>query len=518
MAEFPEIQYAQTVPGVVRQPRARLDVSTGQEEIARGLMQFGGALDEIATNIYNRESSAEYYEQKRRYDERGFALFNSASGDIAFDPETKTYSGADVDLWQQFEDDIEGELLQSKKPRVNALLGEHIDNTIVDWKDSYYKKSLGMAAKNAHATFESESGNALASGNLPEYYQQLETRLALKDITQAEYDYKVKNAVPDSVLEQSRHLIASDNADSFTIATNKLNSLDEKTLSTEQLEYRNKLLRMTEQTSKAKSDKALTEVIIQKENLKDSTPTEKANATAEMKQQLVDGGVKGDSLERWFGILDKWSGGDKDPTEEYDPSRSAEIRERVMLEPEGITDSQIMSLVGFGKEGGITSLQAQSFVDVRRGNIDQRPSLQKELHGRKQDRLKSMFDAELFGKGREAESNYNDMADKLTLYANRNKDFTKKEMDDFFAQLTAKQENKWWLKLIERIGRIGPPQDVLGQFLRSRQQEKLEKFTEQAKSAPITKSIGITTVVNGQKWILVEKGETPDKDEWEKVE
>jgi len=471
MAEFPGIQYAQEVPGVVRQPRAALDVSTGQEEIARGLMQFGGALAGIADTIHQQESAAEYSELKRQVDERGFAAYNSVTGD----------EEADVELWENFEKDLG--TLQSKRPNVQAALQGHINEVMPNWQDSFNKHSLGVRKRNAHAKFELEGGSALASGNLTEYHQQLNTRLAVKDITQAEFDFKTKNAVPDSVLEQSRHLVASDNAESFVKATNMLNSLDEKTLNTEQLEYRNKLLRMTEQTSKAKSDKALTDVIIQKENLKDATPTEKANATAQMKQQLVDGGVKGDALEKWFGILDKWSGGDKDPTEEYDPPRAAEIRERCMLEPEGITDSQIMSLVGLGKEGGITSQQAQSFVNLRRENIDQRPSLQKELHGRKQDILKGMYNAELFGKDEEAALKYNDMADRLTLYAHINKDFTKQEMDEFFEQLTAEHEKKWWLGWLKWIQ---PPQEILGQtFRRYRQQRKLEGLKGQAQTQTV---------------------------------
>ncbi len=483
MANFPEIEFTETVPGVVRQPRARLDVSTGQEEISRGLMQLGGALDEIATNIYNRESAVEYNEQKRKYDERGFTLFSSASGDIEFDPETNTYSGADVDLWGEFEKSIEGELLTSKKPRVNALLGEHINNTIIDWKESFYKQSLGMAAKNAHAKFEAESGSALASGNLQEYYQQLETRLALKDITQAEYDHKVKNAVPDSVLEQSRHLIASDNADNFTIAINKLNSLDEKTLSTEQLEYRNKLLRMTEQTSKAKSDEALTDVIIQKENLKDAAPTEKANATAVMKQQLVDGGVKGDALEKWFGILDKWSGGDKDPTEEYDPQTYAGVLAAVDLDPTAISDAQIYNFVGLGTEGGITSQQASSLVDLRKRNVDEIPSMSKEVHGRYQRILKGMFDAELFGEGLEGATAYAETANILTLWSNANKDATIQETEQFFAQLTAEHEKKSWLGLLKWIG---PPQEILGQlFKRHSQRRDLEELKRQAQTQTV---------------------------------
>lgn len=469
MAKFPPIQYAETVPSVVRQPRAAMDVSTGQGEIARGLMQFGGALADIADTIYQQESAAEYSELKRQVDERGFAAFNSVTGD----------EEVDVKLWENFQKDLD--TLQSKKPNVQAALQSHINEVIPNWQNNFQKRSLGVRRKNAHDKFELEGGNALASGNLQEYYQQLNTRLAVKDITQAEFDYKMENAIPDSVLEQSRHLIATDSVADLTNATNMLNSLDEKTLSTKQLEYRNKLLRMTEQTSKAKSDKALTEVIIQKENLKDATPTEKASAAVEMKQQLVSGGVSGDALEKWFGILDKWSGGDKDPTEEYNPQIYAGVLATVDLEPTTISDAQIYSLVGLGREGGITSQQAKSLVDLRKRNVDEMPSMSSEVHGRYQRILKGMYDAELFGEGLEGATTYAETANILTLWSNVNKDATIQETEQFFEQLTAENEKKSWLKMI-----LTPPIIQVGRLVTAyRQRKKLEELKGQAQTQTV---------------------------------
>ena len=469
MAKFPPIQYARTLPEVVRQPRAAMDVSTGEEAIARGLMQFGGALAGIADTIHRQESAAEYSELKRQVDEKGFAAFNSVSGD----------EDADVKVWENLQKDLA--TLQSKRPNVQAALQSHINEVMPNWKDSFDKNHLVIRKKNAHAKFELEGGSALASGNLQEYYQQLNTRLALKDITRAEFDFKMKNAIPDSVLEQSRHLIASDNAESLVNATNMLNSLDEKTLSTEQLEYRNKLLKMTEQTSKAKSDKALTDVIIQKENLTDATPTEKANATAEMKQQLVSGGVKGDALEKWFGILDKWSRGDKDPTEEYNPQIYAATLAAVDLDPTAISDTQIYSLVGLGKEGGITSQQASSLVDLRKRNVDEMPSMSKEVHGRYQRILKGMYDAELFGEGLEGATTYAETANILTLWSNANKDATIQETEQFFAQLTAEHEKKSWLKML-----FTPPIIQVGRLVSAyRQRKKLEELKGQAQTQTV---------------------------------
>lgn len=224
MAEFPGIQYAETVPEVVRMPRAAMDVSTGQEAIARGLMQFGGALAGIADDIYQQESAAEYSELKRQVDERGYATFNSVSGD----------EEADVKLWENFQKDLA--TLQSKRPNVQAALQSHINEVMPNWKDSFNKNHLAIRKKNAHAKFELEGGSALASGNLQEYYQQLNTRLALKDITQAEFDFKMKNAPNDSVLAQAHSMTLDGN---YVGADTKLSELSNP--SNEQKAYRNKI-------------------------------------------------------------------------------------------------------------------------------------------------------------------------------------------------------------------------------------------------------------------------------------
>jgi len=229
MGNFPGIQYSQTVPGVVKQPRAQMDVSTGQEEIARGLMQFGGALAGIADTIHQQESAAEYSELKRKVDEKGFAAFNSVSGD----------EEADVMLWKNFQKDLD--TLQSKRPNVQAALQSHINEVMPNWQDSFNKHSLGIRKKNAHDKFELEAGNALASGNLSEYYQQLNTRLALKDITQAEFDYLVKNAPNDSILQQMRVSLAEGQPN---IALEKSKLLKNPT--PDQLDYANKLKKMAE--------------------------------------------------------------------------------------------------------------------------------------------------------------------------------------------------------------------------------------------------------------------------------
>jgi len=246
-ANFPAIQYSQTVPGVVRQPRASMDVSTGQEAISRGLMQFGGALAGIADTIHQQESAAEYSGLKRQVDEKGYAAFNSVSGD----------EEADVKIWENFQKDLA--LLQSKRPNVQAALQGHINEVIPNWQDSFNKHSLGIRKKNAHDKFELEAGNALANGNLSEYYQQLNTRLTVKDITQAEFDFKMKNAPNDSVLGQAHSMTLDGN---YVGADNKLSELSNPT--DEQKAYRNKIAseaRVQVKEAASEANKQLTDLM-----------------------------------------------------------------------------------------------------------------------------------------------------------------------------------------------------------------------------------------------------------------
>ena len=55
------------------------------------------------------------------------------------------------------------------------------------------------------------------------------------------------------------------------------------------------------------------------------------------------------------------------------------------------------------------------------------------MHGRKQQIIKGMYEAKFFGNPAEVEASmkYNDRADKLTLYAQANKEFTKQELEGF---------------------------------------------------------------------------------------
>lgn len=247
MAKFPGIQFSQTVPEVVKQPRARLDVSTGEGEIARGLMQFGGALTGIADNIYKQESAAEYSELKRQVDERGFAAFNSVTGD----------EEADVKLWENFQKDLG--TLQSKKPNVTAGLQRHINEVMPNWKDSFDKKHLAVRKRNAHAKFDFEYKALLSKGDTEGARKILDFQLLTQDIPEPEYASKLSSMPNDSVLAQAHSMTLDGN---YVGADTKLSELSDP--SNEQKAYRNKIAseaRVQVKEAASEANKQLTDLL-----------------------------------------------------------------------------------------------------------------------------------------------------------------------------------------------------------------------------------------------------------------
>jgi len=213
MGQFPgDIEYTEATPsGRGTAVRANIDVRTGAEEMGRGFGEAGGAIFEIGQKIYDEESAAEYSELKRKFDERGFALYNSVTGDISLNPDTGEFEGADVGLWQNFENNIESELLQSKKANVNAAMRQHINENIVNLKESFFKHGLFIASKNADAKFEAEYANLLATGDLGGAYVLLNNWRAIKGRAfQEKYNALVKSAPNDSLLLQAERKMLLD--------------------------------------------------------------------------------------------------------------------------------------------------------------------------------------------------------------------------------------------------------------------------------------------------------------------
>jgi hypothetical protein len=312
---FP-IAYSEELPsGRARAVTANLDVSTGSEAIARGAIALGSSIADIATTIYNQESAAEYSEKKRQADEKGNAFYNTATGDLRLNPETGEYEGADVELWQNFKKDLG--TLQSKKPNVNAQLKKYINEISPDWQQAFYKHSLAIARQNAHDKFEFEGQNKLASGDLKGYYEQLHTRLALKDISQEKFNALTENAVVDSLLSQASRLSTSDNQDDRTRAEAILTNLPNVTdaegnkyeISTEKLVYRNQLMKAIKQLSKQNSDEVEIDIITGMDENAQKPLTEKMVLAKQYISQLKQTDISGPRYEDLYYKIKNWENG-----------------------------------------------------------------------------------------------------------------------------------------------------------------------------------------------------------------
>lgn len=522
MAEFP-IEYSRRLPsGQTTAVQAPLE--TGEYEALAGL---GAGITRIGSDLQNQKNMLEYSEGQRKIEEQVNAAMDSLTGD----------EEADAAVWENLQKDIGG--VQYKNSRVNNQLEVYRNQRMPDFQQSLNKRHESLLKKNVHDMFEAEGQTFLAKGDVVGYQDLLDRRLVSKDISPAEYDAMSKSALGDSLLQQSRDLMASDSGVDRNRAVGILSNLPDIegiNLSTEQKEYRNRLLKLAKNSSQETIDETISSVVIQKDNLRNASALEKSAAAQDMKQTLVNGGVSGDKLNQWFGILDEWAGGNEDPTEQYDPQTYAGLQAACDLSPKEISEGQIYSFVGNGKDGGITIQQAKSLAELRKRNLDETRmgSIQKELHQRYQGILKGMYRADMFGTGPDAATNYAETANKLTVFANTNPNATTTDFEDYFARLTAEKKQDGWilasgkwfgthitgLSPIRLIGYLNEVRQVANNVIPTfeRQREIRQRIQSESLQRMQQREVGRVVTVKGQQWRIVRKGETPDQDVYERVE
>jgi hypothetical protein len=513
MANF-EPEYSKAVgPGKSGGVRASLSVDTGESGIGQAVMFLGKEMQDAYRDVRNAEEKVELSAAQRKIKEHIIAAQNSVSGD----------DEADAELWAEAEKNISA--VSSKSSRVNAGLQMYRDTHMPTAKDSFTKLHIGAKAKNVHDQFKAEGQTLLANGDLVLYQELLDSRLEAKDITPEAHKALSESALGDSLLQQARDLTASDKAEDRQRAImilNNMTKLDQVKLSTVQKEYQQKLLGLAKKTSKENSDATIAEVVVQMDNLRGKPALEREAAAQEMKQTLINGGVTGDSLKQYFGMVNDWSQGDVDPTQRTDPAILAKVREKIQRFPETISEDQLYAMVG----NGISSKDALTLAKARENNIDKLPAMQREISGRRQDQLKALFNA-----GKLDIETYNDLANRLTVYTNQNKDFTPSEMDEFYTGLVnGETKGKWyisagsWLPGFSYFKAMG---------VASRGKKTLADVDESiARVTRIRERIMTERVINkqmrrvgaerpdrkGNMWRLVEIGETPIDDVYERVE
>jgi hypothetical protein len=249
MAEFP-IGYSTATPsGKAQQVPYRMDVSTGAEYIERGIGAVGGALAGIAQKISQQEQVVDFSAKKRQIDEAGLAAHNAATGD----------EEADRKLWEKFIQDSQVIAGQSKWNNVNTRLQAHLNEVMPEWRDAFDKKGLVVRQKSAKAQLDVNSQKQLESGDLFNYYVDLQNALIVGLIPQEEYDSKIENAEKDSTLAQSRIDIGNGR---YQDAINKLSPEFRKKLSGKQLDYADDLQRMAQETLKKSGNNTVKSIIL----------------------------------------------------------------------------------------------------------------------------------------------------------------------------------------------------------------------------------------------------------------
>jgi hypothetical protein len=260
MAKFP-IQYSETIPKEVSGSfgsSGGVELAEAQARQGAAIAEFGGRLVNFALQIQKQEDAAEYSAAKRQIDEAYFAGFNSIIGD---DPQTPDdmLGPKDEERWQKVGETIEQYKSNRMFSNVNNMLEEYKNEVTPEWRNNYIKRALSIRRSNVKDKFNLESENLLASGNLEGYYKMLNTRLALQDITQAEFDFKVANAKNDSILAQANKMALEGN---YKGADEKLQEL--KNPDSDQLQYKNKiksLAKKQKEENSSEANKQLTDLL-----------------------------------------------------------------------------------------------------------------------------------------------------------------------------------------------------------------------------------------------------------------
>jgi len=452
MAEFPgEIRYTQIAPsGEIGAVNVPVEADTGWRAIVAGSAELGNAF----AKMQDANDAMEFSEKKRRAMEIQNARIEGLRGIDPFDK-------AAIDkVDAAYKTDIES--LYGDNNRVNNGLKVFLNNSTPNWDKDVAETILGYQRKDARDRFDNRYQDAASRGEVGEMANLLQLAKATDAISPEDYEFLSENLFTDAALEMANRNFENGK---YKDVTDSMNELKKTDLTTEQLERANKMIEKAEKQNKAVSDAAITSVVIKKNNLKDASLEEKEKTAVELKQELVDGGVSGDALNKWFGILDDWAVARKDPTEEYAPQTYTALTSTVTLNPRSISEPKIFSFVGLGKEGGITTDQAKELVALRKTNIDKVGSMQMEIHKRYQDVLKEMYKAEIFDGALE----YAETANKLTVWTNANKEATPEQTEKFFEQLIEPTKKKSWLKMI-----FTPPVASLHRIVSTRR--KLKKL------------------------------------------
>lgn len=251
MAKLPgEIQYARTLPpGRAPVVPADLDVRTGEAEIARELAGFGAELFRSGLRIQDAQKAMEISTFKRKEREYRLGALKALRAP-GFD-----VNNDDAVAAIREKADADRDALVSKWQSVNDTYQMYRDQVEPQWEVDFEGAVQNIKAGNVRDEFRLNAENLLGQGRLLEYQTLLEEALQTGVIYKTEYDFRTKNAPNDSVLQQMRIHLGNNNPQAAILAADVLANP-----TIDQLEYRNKLLRMAGQQAAQNTDEIQNEI------------------------------------------------------------------------------------------------------------------------------------------------------------------------------------------------------------------------------------------------------------------
>ena len=238
MAEFP-ISYTQGAPsGQAPAVRADLDVRTGETGIWAAISEMGEEFFNIGQKLQLGQDATELSSLIRKRDEILGTAYQQ--GSLLTEPDEQEV------LWTKAK--MKAEALTSRRKVVNDEFFKHHNQTIGTWNRSFASLYLGTAKRKTKAEADINDQYALEHGDEFGYAKNQYTQASVGNITAEERDDNIKNFPINSTLAQARILLSTNPA----LAIGKLKALEG--LSGEQLDRRDYLLRLAEQTKTESSD------------------------------------------------------------------------------------------------------------------------------------------------------------------------------------------------------------------------------------------------------------------------
>jgi len=371
MANFP-IQYAKELPtGRAAVAPAHIDVRTGEEEIGRAVSELGGALFETGQRIAKtkleaeKKIAAEQLKSKKKIEDAQkameFSTFKRKDEEFRLSAlEALKAPGFDVNDDEAVaalreKTNADRNALKSKWQSVNDSYRMYRNGIDPRWNVEFEGVLQDIKAKNVKDEFNLNAENLLGKGKMLEYQTLLETSLATDVISKAEYDFRTKSAPNDSILQQMRIQIGNNNPQ---IAIELSKQMTDP--SADQMDYRDKLLRMSGQMMKQNTDKAEVDVIFNMHANKDKSLIEKAILGNQYISQLSTVGLTGARYGVLVDRIERWMTGEEVKTDLRSYTKIKEALQDLSL---GVKDkSEVLDLI-MSEMPNLSDTDAKSFID-----------------------------------------------------------------------------------------------------------------------------------------------------------